>query len=580
MSHSMYRRRRWRTSAATLALTLGSLVIPAAALADGAIDPNFNGTGYRVSAPGDGLMLAGSVTRVATVVQSDGRIVVGGQSASGFMTLIRYNADGSRDNSFNNGTGIVERQFSGTPAGVPSASGALALTQDAAGNIYVAGFGGSQSQFVARYTAAGTYTSSVVCYAPHLIDYTARALTVRPSGQITLVGFARNRHVSILDPTGATPPSVYGQRATVTLPASGNSTSACGAYVEGQGSNGVTIDGLTRAGVVTDQTRSGRWYEGVASIANNSYYVVSTNGTDAAIGNDAGAWVQHFGANGVLDQTFNAGTGRVSIAGANLHAVTTAADGTVLAAGELGSSLLLARVGATGAATALSSALVGIGGNTGQAMAVQPDGRIIVAGGTNGGAGLALARFTAAGAIDSSFGNAGTVATSIGGNAYITAIGLHGPTIAFAGRATTANGYAAVAGRYYAIGDPPPAPVVVPPVVAPPAGTPGAPGTPGTTTTPVTTPGGTTTTTTTTTPVARKARKKLRCLVPKVAGKKLNKARSSVMAKGCKVTIRYVASKKAPNTVLAQSRKAGKKLVYKAVVKLTVAKQAKAVKKA
>jgi hypothetical protein len=80
VSHSMYRRRRWRTCATTLALTLGSLTIPAAALADGAIDPNFNsGMGYRVSAPGDGLMLAGSVTRVATVVQSDGRIVVGGQ---------------------------------------------------------------------------------------------------------------------------------------------------------------------------------------------------------------------------------------------------------------------------------------------------------------------------------------------------------------------------------------------------------------------------------------------------------------------------------------------------------------------
>ncbi len=394
-----------------------------------------------------------------------------------------------------------------------------------------------------------------------------------------MVGFARNRHVSILDPTGATPPMLFGQRATVTIPASGNSTTACGAYAEQQGSAGVVIDGLTRGGVITDQTRSGRWYDGVASVANSSYYVVSTNGTDAAIGNDAGAWVQHFGANGVLDQTFNAGTGRVTIPGANLHAVTIAADGTVLAAGEQNGSMLLARVAANGATAGLSAALVGIGGNTGQAIAVQADGRIIVAGGTNGGAGLALARFTAAGAVDSSFGNAGTVVTSIGGNAYITAIGLNGATIGFAGRATTANGYVSVAGRYYAIGDPPPVPVVVPPVVTPPAGTPAAPGTPGTPTTPVTTTGGTKTTTTTT-PARRKAKKKLQCIVPKVSGKKLNKARTSVMAKGCKVTVKYVASKKAPNTVLAQSRKAGKKLGYKAVVKLTVAKQAKAVKKA
>ncbi len=40
---------------------------------------------------------------------------------------------------------------------------------------------------------------------------------------------------------------------------------------------------------------------------------------------------------------------------------------------------------------------------------------------------------------------------------------------------------------------------------------------------------------------------------------------------GCKVTVKYVKSKKAKNTVLAQSRKAGKKLGYKSVVKLTVA---------
>ncbi len=149
----IYRRPRLRTLATAAALTFGSLAIPAAALADGAIDPNFNGTGYHLGTPAEGIVLAGAVNRVATVVQADGKIVVGGQSSSsGFMTLVRYNLDGSRDTSFNNGTGIVERQFAGTPTTAPGASGAQALTQDTAGNIYVAGFGGSQSQFVARYT--------------------------------------------------------------------------------------------------------------------------------------------------------------------------------------------------------------------------------------------------------------------------------------------------------------------------------------------------------------------------------------------------------------------------------------------
>ncbi|HEY3612740.1 MAG TPA: delta-60 repeat domain-containing protein, partial [Gaiellales bacterium] len=374
-------------------MSLGSLAIPAAALADGAIDPNFHGTGYHfgttadLTTPTDGIVLAGSVTRLGTVVQADGRIVVGGQSSDGFMTLVRYNLDGSLDHSFNNGTGIVKQQFSGTPAGLPGTSGASALTQDSAGNIYVAGFGGSQSEFAARFTASGVYTSSAVCYAPHLIDYTARALAVRPNGTVVIVGYARDRHAAILDPSGLTQPTIYGQRAALTLPVSGNSTTACGAYVDEQGSTGVTADGISHAGVVSDATLSGRWYEGVASLANNSYVVVSTNGT--TVGNDTGAWVQRFTAAGALDATFNAAGavhGRVSIAGANLHAVTIApGDGTVYAVGESGGSMLLARITTAGVLATLSPYTVASGGNTGQAVALQADGKVIVAGGATGG---------------------------------------------------------------------------------------------------------------------------------------------------------------------------------------------------
>jgi hypothetical protein len=93
-----------------------------------------------------------------------------------------------------------------------------------------------------------------------------------------------------------------------------------------------------------------------------------------------------------------------------------------------------------------------------------------------------------------------------------------------------------------------------------------------------TTTGGTTGGAKPTTPVKKKAKKR-QCIVPKVVGKKLNKARSTVYAKGCKVQVKYKASKKAKNTVLAQSRKAGKKLGFRAVVRLTVAVKPKALKK-
>ena len=76
------------------------------------------------------------------------------------------------------------------------------MTLDPAGNIVVAGYGGSQSMVVARFNAAGQYNASAVCYAPHLIDYSARAVAVRPNGSIVLVGFARDRHPAFAVPAG------------------------------------------------------------------------------------------------------------------------------------------------------------------------------------------------------------------------------------------------------------------------------------------------------------------------------------------------------------------------------------------
>jgi beta-lactam-binding protein with PASTA domain len=60
-----------------------------------------------------------------------------------------------------------------------------------------------------------------------------------------------------------------------------------------------------------------------------------------------------------------------------------------------------------------------------------------------------------------------------------------------------------------------------------------------------------------------------------VTGRKLKKARQIIFARGCKTRVRYLVSKRAKNTVLAQSRKAGKKLSFRSVVQLTIAKPRK-----
>ena len=77
MSHSMYRRRRWRAFATALALTLGSLALPAAALADGQLDPTYNGTGYHVGTVAEGTVFNNTDTRIPMIVQANGSVVIG-----------------------------------------------------------------------------------------------------------------------------------------------------------------------------------------------------------------------------------------------------------------------------------------------------------------------------------------------------------------------------------------------------------------------------------------------------------------------------------------------------------------------
>ena len=153
MSQPILRRRFRRACAVTLAIGCAALAAPAAALADGQLDPSFNGTGYHVGTAGEGLIFSNVENRIPMIVQSDGKIVAGG-SRAGAMTLVRYNVNGTIDTSFGSG-GFATKQFAGLQRGSPGASGAVAMTQDAAGNIIAAGFGGSQSMVVARFTAGG-----------------------------------------------------------------------------------------------------------------------------------------------------------------------------------------------------------------------------------------------------------------------------------------------------------------------------------------------------------------------------------------------------------------------------------------
>ena len=148
--------------------------------------PAFNGGAPRVGTNAQGLAWSTQSLRVPAVVQADGRIVVAGQRA-GAATLARFNANGTLDTTYGTG-GFVSARFAGTPTSQPGTSAATALALDPSGDVLATGFGASQSMFVARFSPTGAMTASVVCFAPHLIDYTAYAIAERPDGSVVIAG--------------------------------------------------------------------------------------------------------------------------------------------------------------------------------------------------------------------------------------------------------------------------------------------------------------------------------------------------------------------------------------------------------
>ena len=168
-----------------------------------------------------------------------------------------------------------------------------------------------------------------------------------------------------------------------------------------------------------------------------------------------------------LDPTFGGGTGRsISGFGTTYSAFDMALlpSGKILMAGRNGQDLVLARFNADGSVDAsfatAGKARVDFRGSydKGYAIAVQPDGRILVVGQSRDAASnydWAIARFTAQGALDASFGSGGKVTTDMGhaDDAAWAVSALPDGRILVAGRGgSAATGYDFALARYSASG--------------------------------------------------------------------------------------------------------------------------------
>jgi uncharacterized delta-60 repeat protein len=301
-------------------------------------------------------------------IQSDGKIVAVGTQNNNYA-LARYTTAGSLDTSFS-GDGMVDFNWSSTDIAY-----SVAIQSD--GKIIVAGTSADYFS-LARYTTAGLLDTSfsddgVSGYfsSPHGSAY---SVAIQSDGKIVVAGFStdnKNFDLARYTTTGVLDTSFDGDGKVTT-----DFGSVDGAYSVAIQSDGKII---------------------VAGFSNNDFALA------------------RYTTAGVLDTSFD-GDGKVTsdLGGRDIgRSVVIQSDGKIVVVGEVSNNnYALARYTTTGV---LDTSFDGDGKVTtdfgsvdvAYSVAIQSDGKIVVAGVSNNN--FALARYTTAGVLDTSFSGDGKV---------------------------------------------------------------------------------------------------------------------------------------------------------------------------
>jgi uncharacterized delta-60 repeat protein len=362
-----------------------------AGAAPGDLDPSFDGDGKTTFGYG------GSDAARAVVVQPDGKIVlVGTGDANVDFVITRLNRDGSFDTSFD-GDGTVGIDFGGGDY-----AQAVALAPD--GRIVVAGYtSGTFATAVARLNTDGSLDAT---FDPGGADGSgkktfskdrANAVLVAPDGKIVLAGSGGPNFdfvITRLDPDGALDTSFDGD-GTLSIEF-GDKEAARGAALQPDGKI-----------VVAGQT-----------------------------GNNIDVAVARANPDGSLDDTFDATGEKMFGYGGDdgAAAVALQPDGRIVVAGFGGPDTRLAvtRLNPDGSFDpgfdGDGTAAIDFGGDdAAYAVALAPNGKIVVAGVGMGGLGVgafAIARLQRGGALDTTFSFDGKTTVDYGGADYASAVAL------------------------------------------------------------------------------------------------------------------------------------------------------------
>jgi uncharacterized delta-60 repeat protein len=377
-----------KTSLLMLALAASAVNTPAA---PGDLDPSFDGDGKlttKVSTNDFGFDSAKAV-----LVQPDGKIVAIGESGS-HVALVRYLADGALDPAFGVAgvvtTRLTEDDYFYVAAAVLQPDGKIVV----AGQVTIATNTTYGEVFVARYLTNGTLDAS---FGPGGLvvrdlgfDDSGEAVALQPDGRIVVAAYGYDFNLS--------------QSLFAALRLQSNGTPDTTFSGDGRAEAAFPGSELARPTAIALQPDGQILVAGYSFVSNINQIILA-----------------RFQANGALDATF--GTGGVvstSLGATNASAddVAIQADGRIFVAGTASLNfdgwLLAARYQTNGALDLSfdTDGLVFSAGAGATAIALQPDGKIVMAGYVTNDTGVF--RFNTDGSPDSAFGTGGRVQTALG----------------------------------------------------------------------------------------------------------------------------------------------------------------------
>jgi len=441
--------------------------------ADGSLDSSFGNGGELTTNFGDVGYLADNVA-YDVALDANGDIVIAGQveHISGIdyvvAALARYHADGTLDGSFGAG-GKVVTDFRVYPPGVASIPRPVTVALQSNGGVLllttVAGFsmGIDTSSFVlARYTGSGNLdpafgsggTATANFAGAH--DTAAQGLALQQDGKIVVAGlesqtgqmdFALARFTS-----GGNLDAGFGNGGMVTTDFSGNTDQATGVLLQNDGK--IVAVGISQSG---QPNSIERFFTALARYnadgTQDSSFAKAGEVLAAFIGPGpsyaSAVAVQPDGKILVVGQV-TASPFFINLTRQNPDGSSSGIGGSGVgsvpstnAAEDLATAIVLARLNPDGSLDetfgnggVVRTDLGGSGQAAAQALALQSDGKILVAGSV--GRLFAVLRYNADGTLDDSFGNAGLATTDFGGDST-TAAAAYAVTIQADGKIVAAG---------------------------------------------------------------------------------------------------------------------------------------------